>query len=1469
MSGFFSTILPTSTLVSGLTLLDERAFLELRDGASLGSSEPADQRPPKTFVARHVPSIVFSLGQGLAETFHRSAPTNLLQTLHHQGQSGDISIRSEYFFHSQSVPDRPAADLLPATPHSPPVECSKCFAINLRDQAATHTHCRACGTKLSQNKKRIKAHLVENPAVAFLTVDGMNDTPDWRLRSRRFVKIMDEIERLAGSYGVFVDVDSGGKFILATGVSKKDRLETNAKLLVHVLRELQGVLNRLSEDDADFRGTTLTSISGIEACPDLELVYGEVGVHDSSFTIIGSPANVAARVQAHGKIAYQDAPANFPDNQQGVIFLSDGAVQALDGFVSSEVAVSLAFLKGIGERDIHVVNAPILAWEETTGEVKSRATVKPPCELTQEHSHLRHDHCVACGISGRDVGQGVEERYGFGTFVTWDLANYTQFSQGKTPKAVLRHLRNNFYFLVEEAVALYGGRIVDKNADEVIAMFPPHARDKALKAIQHSLMGMNENNSREGLVGMHAVRTRVGVAEGEFHTARGRVISDAVNLARLAQDLAEPDEVVVHSSASINMARMARMDAVGDSGGTHFLKFDRMRAGAAVFGVASFVPGQRLLDSSILQARFDLARAGKLQAVVMTGPTRHRKVLGLVDLLGQDEVQNSTLLYGGASPTQTDPVREALGQFLDAREAATPMEALRELFRELDMDPALPIHRLRFNRVAEYLGIQTHEVLVERAGFLPDRTQHKNDTRRAVAEFVKRLSVRSPLILILFNMGAMDANAKLMMKEVLIHNERSKVFVVGFMDTEASFEFDWHLFFNGDHPGERFQDQLCAIQTQPLDANAVREALRIYYNEEFNPDASRPLEAGQIGDDVVASYHDRSQGDLEHLRIWMRYDVNEGYLTREPLTGNLVLLERGRAIAEIDALLAARVDDLSSGARSLYHSVVVATRFDSRFFLSELPESASRDPLYLREDLAELMSARLIAPVTVEGEGQYRLMLPEAGEARYRQLESVRRRMHAEAVAFLSQKVLTRARDRALVAFHQAEAGMHDQALLNYRLAADQSLRENNDAEALSYLDHMQVLLGRSFGEEERTHDVRVNRFQRRRSVVEEILRLCENLIVYRREWRHATEAYSSLLEDPTYELLDRRTQDEILFASVLFRNQYLIYHDRDAAVEASAGLVETVGSFESMAPTQAARICRTIASSYSRVERLDLAEIYYRDALRFALASDDEAVQANVRFGYSSMLVRRGGEVSYRESLRIGGEAEGYYRYQASHGETDDAKRRAATLLNYILINRGNAHKGLGEYDRAVEAFSEVDGVARDNPGDFDYAHYMALINWAITLIYQGEIDAAKGMLERTLASYGDTVSDEERFIVQIFLQFTNAFLSTREAVCELLALSENAEFMRARDSMPSQTAVLHLALAIAYFQLDQRDEAQKHADWAMSIRELRGGSVEDLDAELVSFSLLLGGTSLPDDAPNIIRQLHGTFSQTAVATG
>jgi predicted ATPase/class 3 adenylate cyclase len=592
-----------------------------------------------------------------------------------------------------------------------------------------------------------------------------------------------------------------------------------------------------------------------------------------------------------------------------------------------------------------------------------------------------------------------------------DLVGFTPLSESRDPEEV-RELLSAYFDLARSIVARYGGVIQKFIGDAVMALWgaPVANEDDAERAVRAALE-LAAAVSAYGNEHAIALAARVGVVTGGAATTEtpeeGMVIGDRVNTAARIQSLAPAgccyvDEATRRATA----AAVAYLDA-----GVHSLKgkaepvrlHQALRIVAGVGGAlksegleAPFVGRDRELrlvkDLFHASAQEQRAHLVSVTGIAGIGKSRlawefYKYMDGLSDQFSWHRGRCLSYGEGVAYWALAEMVRSRAG-ILDAEETASAAAKLHAAVEEWLPDPEE--RRWVEPRLAHLLGLEERNA------------RDKEDLFAAWRLFFERMSEVRPVVMSFEDMQWADSSLLDFVEYLLDWSRNHAIFVLTLARPEI-------------------------VERRP-NWGAGRRNFTSIYLEPLAPSAMRELVTGLVpglADDVCSRILLRSEGVPLYAVETVRMLIDRGLLIRagdsyEP-AGPIGALDIPETL---QALIAARLDGLSTGERRLLQEAAVVGKTFSKESLSAL----LGEPAEMLDDLlASLVRKEVISLQTdprSPDRGQYAFLQDLVREVAYETLPKRDRKQKHLAVAAHLLEAWTTEEDEIVevVASHYLEA---------------------------------------------------------------------------------------------------------------------------------------------------------------------------------------------------------------------------------------------------------------------------------------------------------------------------------------------------------------------------------------------------------------------------------------------------------------
>jgi class 3 adenylate cyclase/tetratricopeptide (TPR) repeat protein len=562
------------------------------------------------------------------------------------------------------------------------------------------------------------------------------------------------------------------------------------------------------------------------------------------------------------------------------------------------------------------------------------------------------------------VGTTAERR--IVTVLFGDLSDFTAWAEDLDPERV-GVVTDHVLALLSKAVTDFGGTIDKLTGDGIMAVFgAPTAHEddteRAVRAAAHMQAAVRRfmaeesgGGRRMGLrVGLNTGEVLAGVQAALAYT----VVGDTVNTASRLSDAASIGSVYAGRATALATMSIASWRSLpplrlkGKREPVAAYELVGLRPpGAARLGLGEEAPfiGRDAEFGRMVGRVLDVVERGKPASIVVTGEAgvgKTRLVYELSQFAG--ELPAVRVLWGRCPPYGESRELSALAEWMrtvfgiteDDDTDGAIARVRRTLTRLSGVSGNRPINTTTVDRLLTLLGLVEWAPIGPRDAAAPGTTELLRDPMvEAVAAVICALEGEGPLVLVVDDaQWATDD-----MLEALTHlaNEVSGAVLfitAGRPDLLTSAWWD------------RMPD-LEVLPVAPLDEAASERLLRAYLGgAELDPQTRELLLS-------------RAQGNPFFLAELLHLLVDRGLLRREGegwrLTGEL---PREMLPAGVQAVLAARIDDLSPAARALVRDAsVIGNRFTLEMLRSLEPVADGGDQLGLALD--ELLSRGIVRPV--------------------------------------------------------------------------------------------------------------------------------------------------------------------------------------------------------------------------------------------------------------------------------------------------------------------------------------------------------------------------------------------------------------------------------------------------------------------------------------------------------------------------
>ena len=631
------------------------------------------------------------------------------------------------------------------------------------------------------------------------------------------------------------------------------------------------------------------------------------------------------------------------------------------------------------------------------------------------------------------------------TAVSADLVGSTAISERLDPEEV-RLVIGEAVARMVHAVEEFGGTVKDLAGDGVLALFgaPVAHEDDPERALRAGLRIVETvrdfSREVEQSFGVESLDVRVGVNTGPVVVgpvgAGGRVeygaSGNAVNLAARLQSSAEPGSVLVGAATQ----RLVERQFVWSESLHPSVKGwpDALEA-FTVEGVVSL--GRLDADTPLVGRDNELRTAKEAVAAVYAGAGsvlfvggepgigKSRFLAEVRKYAGESLwLEGRCVSYGESMPYW--PFRDLLRDWLGLAVDEPELRARLTLRRALDRLAGSATADL-FPYLALLLGLapepDSRERLVELS---PEALQYR--TFEVVRELLERLATTGPVVIALEDAHWADPTSLQLAEQLLALTEDAAVLFVITQRPDPDHP-SWAL---REMSARRLPHRTRAIELVALSGDAERELLRALVGE------------NRLPEEVERELLRHAEGNPFFLEELVKWYVEHESATDIPPTVEKVIL--------------ARVDRLGKADRA----ALTAASVLGRAFSLALLAGVAGDAAELREPLRELQRLDLVRESRRWPQPEFRFKHGLIQEAVYRTIVMPeRRRLHAEAAAWLEANVESIDDILALLAHHWSAAEDEAKAVDYLTRAADKARQEHALDEAIGHYRALLPLLER------------------------------------------------------------------------------------------------------------------------------------------------------------------------------------------------------------------------------------------------------------------------------------------------------------------------------------------------------------------------------------------------------------------------
>jgi hypothetical protein len=1002
------------------------------------------------------------------------------------------------------------------------VTCQRCTATNVITNPQRQCFCEECGVKLPKPSSEQVSIEKNNLGVAFVDIQGINEQAmvgTWAPQYRTLVK---RVKQIAFEQAVTVKYLNGGKLMLVSGLgSEADDAKTNLLRLMQVLEEINAYISQSNPH------IVLTTSIDVGA-----------GYHDEN-DLFGVPLNKAQRQlqstlrndgfqrnSSHRIVVTQEVRDVLSVYYGTSTFLKD---QAYKGFVDQAFTV---YQVGLSKIKLYL---PELSYAE-------KNNVNPVCR--KDHSDLSDKYCQNCGSAFQDPTAPDLGVFQNRVVLAVDMSGFTKMFAALGPRGVAKQV-GIFMREIEYELAKEGGHfedIIHRAGDELAVSIEYIQFGKMLRA---TIRAFNRITRRYPDIKIKAAFARSDLME----YSDGMKIGD-IRAAQSAQDTAGVHGIVIHSSlmSEIPEAILTELpeDSATTSGEQNILAVG-IRSGLSFLTSEGFMPTQREIDAVRLAEIFHLNVVGreKLALVSYVGSADTGKAMGLAGFLNKINFTQYNVMHGAAFRFQKDPIRNALlhrvASYEDDKLTEEALDAFlaalgffEESFEHSFEQPEKVVKDL----LARYLGLSLDQECEETSRLRNTKQLFVETTRRIVAHVIGRLASEKPLVLIMFNMGLVsrDPEARQLISDVVSYNKDKPIFLMGLEDrdlTASEKQIAPDMYWKDLLKAEELPYN-ALLEAEPLDREAVIQAILYIYNEEVNPmldadsRASMTIHLGAEGihSDVVDYYYRQSHGNVQVMRALL-HDHARKELLQENSAGQLAFAGKSPqalTTSAVRALHLAPLRRLSSQEKAVFESISLLVGKDVLFHERELPQHDEQalGAVGLVRVLASLKQKGYIADEANDHYRVVRVPVRDAIQDRVKESQQIKQR-HGDIVTHLETLNTTFAREHALLGYHLFRTGQYEAAYKSYEEAAKVAQKNFNFTVQLTYLREKGELLRFFEG---------VDKLRKQAALLKEQISIYKEEVVNVNgddPWLDSINAYQQITHDDHFNSLSIVEREEII----------------------------------------------------------------------------------------------------------------------------------------------------------------------------------------------------------------------------------------------------------------------------------------------------------------------------------------------------
>ncbi len=650
----------------------------------------------------------------------------------------------------------------------------------------------------------------------------------------------------------------------------------------------------------------------------------------------------------------------------------------------------------------------------------------PGCNRVADRSHR---FCAACGqpLQGGPAGSALPAHRPGGerkqvTILFADVAGSMNLAERSDPEDWAA-LMNQFFRLLSEGIARFGGTVDKFTGDGVMALFgapvsyEDHARRACLAALH--LQAVTAGLDLPVRIGLNSGEVVVGGigAEGRLeYTALGHT----VGLAQRMETLAEPGTVCVTDSTArlvrhgFALRDLGTVPVKGSSEPLRVLLLERSQRRRPTGG--STVMVGRAEEMGVLEAALGRALEGQGQVVGIVGEAGVGKSRLCEEFVRSATARGITVRRAAGLSHAQDvpllPVLEFLRDYFGIEDTDSRTQAQERIAgRLLALDPgfgdALPL-------MFDFLEVPDPERPVP---------QLSADVRMqrifaVIRRITQRRSDREALVLLFEDLHWFDPHSRAFLERLVPSFPATRTLVLTNFRPEFSPPWASHSYYR-------------QVPLQPLDGDAVGRLLDGVLGRD---DSLAPL---------VKLIADTTGGSPFFVEEVVRSLVEDGTLAGEPGAYRLTRSVEHLAVpATVQATLAARIDRLSDQDRGVLQTAAVIGRNFTEPVLRLVSRLAAEETARI---VGRLGAAEFIHEVAHDPVEDYRFWHPLTQEVAYGTLLRERRTALHNAVA---EAIVASDPDRlderaALIATHYEQAGNRLEAARWHDRAGDVAARND------------------------------------------------------------------------------------------------------------------------------------------------------------------------------------------------------------------------------------------------------------------------------------------------------------------------------------------------------------------------------------------------------------------------------------------